>query len=404
MAQQEGTLMSKSTGIRPRHARACSRRTDKQAPCRCTPTFEANVYDAKAEKRITKVFPTKSAAMRWREDARVALRSGDLSADRGPMFTDAVEALLERMRAGHVRTRSGEPYKPAAVRGYKSSLYLRAIPAFGHLRLAEVTRRDVQRFIDELVDKGFATATIDSDLTPLRVLFRQAVKREQVRINPMTELDVPAVRCKPRRVVPDADAKAMIAALDAGAERALWATAFYAGLRMGELSALGRAEIDLGAGVIYVRRGWDSAEGYIAPKNRKARKVPIPAVLRDHLDEYLLGTDRDEHIFGVPRWVNRATGRARKRWEDRGLPVVDLHEARHTYASLMIAAGTRQKALSTFMGHATTRITEDLYGHLFPGDEAEAATQLDAYLARQVGGSTVAQTVAHPEETALPSG
>ncbi len=396
--------MSKTTGIRPRHARACPYRTDKQAPCRCTPTFEANVWDARANRRITKAFPTRSAAVRWREDARVALRSGDLSADRGPGFADAVETLLSRMRAGHVRTRSGEPYKPAAIRGYESRLRLRAVPAFGHLRLAEVARRDVQRFVDEMVDAGFATATIDSQLTPLRVLFRQAVKREEVRVNPMSELDIPAVHCKPRRVVPHTDAEAMIAALEEGAERALWATAFYAGLRMGELSALGRPDIDLGAGVIHVHRGWDSAEGYIPTKNRKARKVPIPAVLRDHLDEYLLSTDADEHIFGSPRWVNRATGRARKRWHKRGLPIVDLHEARHTYASFMIAAGVNAKQLSTYLGHATIKITLDLYGHLFPGDEREAASKLDAYLARQAGGSTVAQAVAHPEETAAQSG
>jgi ketosteroid isomerase-like protein len=52
----------------------------------------------------------------------------------------------------------------------------------------------------------------------------------------------------------------------------------------------------------------------------------------------------------------------------------------------MIAAGVNAKALSVFMGHATVSITLDLYGHLFPGAEDEAAGMLDAFLARQVGG------------------
>jgi integrase len=60
----------------------------------------------------------------------------------------------------------------------------------------------------------------------------------------------------------------------------------------------------------------------------------------------------------------------------------------------MIAAGVNAKALSTFMGHANIGITLDLYGHLMPGSQAEAATLLDAYIAREVGGSTVASTVA----------
>jgi integrase len=38
------------------------------------------------------------------------------------------------------------------------------------------------------------------------------------------------------------------------------------------------------------------------------------------------------------------------------------------------------KMLSTYMGHANTSVTTDLYGHLLPGNEAEARDLLDAYL------------------------
>lgn len=48
----------------------------------------------------------------------------------------------------------------------------------------------------------------------------------------------------------------------------------------------------------------------------------------------------------------------------------------------MIAAGVNAKALSTYMGHANISITLDLYGHLMPGNEEEAAGLLDAYLER----------------------
>jgi integrase len=59
-----------------------------------------------------------------------------------------------------------------------------------------------------------------------------------------------------------------------------------------------------------------------------------------------------------------------------------LHEARHTFASLMIAAGVNAKALCTYMGHSSLTITYDRYGHLMPGNEGEAAALLDAYLVR----------------------
>ena len=61
-----------------------------------------------------------------------------------------------------------------------------------------------------------------------------------------------------------------------------------------------------------------------------------------------------------------------------------MHECRHTFASLMIAAGVNAKALSTFMGHANISITMDRYGHLMPGSEEEAAIRLDAYLEKAV--------------------
>ena len=46
----------------------------------------------------------------------------------------------------------------------------------------------------------------------------------------------------------------------------------------------------------------------------------------------------------------------------------------------MIAAGVNQKALQTFMGHASITITLDRYGKLFPGSEDEAAVLLNADL------------------------
>jgi hypothetical protein len=48
----------------------------------------------------------------------------------------------------------------------------------------------------------------------------------------------------------------------------------------------------------------------------------------------------------------------------------------------MIAAGVSAKALGEYMGHAAMTLTLDRYGRLMPGNEAEAAGLLDAYLQR----------------------
>jgi hypothetical protein len=75
--------------------------------------------------------------------------------------------------------------------------------------------------------------------------------------------------------------------------------------------------------------------------------------------------------------------RADKAWAEADLERITPHACRHSFASLMIAAGVNAKALSTFMGHANISITLDSYGHLMPGSEGEAAGLLDTYLATQ---------------------
>jgi len=385
-----------TTGISVRHERKCSEhRADGKC---CKARFQARAYDARAGKRIPKTFATVSAATRWKHDAQVALRRGEISADRGITVTEAAERWLDAARAGQVCNRSGDPFKASAIRSYEKEMRLRALPALGDLRLSEVTTHDVQKFIDGMVMDGFAPATIDSALTPLRTIYRRAVARGEVRVNPTLRIEKPAVRSKPKRIASPEQAAQMLAVLEP-ADRVLWAVTFYAGLRRGELIGLYREDVNLASGKLRVERGWDLVDGEaIAPKSRQGRRtIPICAVLRDYLDQHLLTTS-GQRVFGTPNWVCKANDRARKRWEASGLPVLTLHEGRHTCASLWIAANVNIKALSVFMGHANIGITLDLYGHLLPGSEEEAADLLDVFLARAATG---AHTGAHPAESTV---
>jgi integrase len=323
-----------------------------------------------------------------------------MTAGRGPTLTVAVADWLEQLQAGTICNRSGDPYKPSAIRGYRDKLEAHVLPTLGHMRLEEIKPRNVQELVDRLVKAKLSPATIDGALTPLRALYRHAVSRGDVQSNPTLRIEKPAVRCKVRIVATPADAASRLRLLTAG-DRPLWATAFYAGLRRGELTALRWEDVDLATGVLRVRRGWDAVEGEIAPKSGQGRRdVPVPAVLRDHLLEHRMRNLGDGRVFGDPGQIRATAVRAGTAWTDAGLERLTLHDARHTYASLMIAAGVNPKALSTFMGHANIGITLDLYGHLMPGSQAEAADVLDQYLAREVGGSTSPATSPSPSQAA----
>ena len=229
-------------------------------------------------------------------------------------------------------------------------------------------------------------------LLPLRAMYRRAVSRGELDVNPTTGLELPAIRGGRDRIASPNEAAGLLDALPER-DRALWATALYAGLRRGELMALRWEDVDLQAGVIRVERGWDMIEGFIAPKTALGRRtVPIASVLRTYLIEHRMRQGRSTGLtFGErptrPFRPDAIRHRANDAWEAAELAPITLHEARHTFASLMIAAGVNAKALSTYMGHANIGITLDRYGHLMPGNEAEAAGLLDAYLDRAMAAA-----------------
>jgi integrase len=290
---------------------------------------------------------------------------------------------------GTVRNRSGDLFKPSALRSYEQAMRLRVLPELGPVRLADIRRSDLQGFADRLLADELNASTIRGTLLPLRAVFRRAVSRGELAVNPCSGLDLPAVRGRRERFASPWEAEQLIAALRAE-DRPVWTTAMYAGLRRGELKALRVEDVHLAAGLVRVERGWDDREGEIELKSRAGRRtVPIAAVLRDYLAEHLTRSHRAgaDLMFGrttVDPFNGKALqDRADTAWRNAKLERITLHECRHTFASLMIAAGVNAKALQTFMGHAEIATTLDRYGHLMPGSEEEAAGLLDTYLDAQ---------------------
>jgi integrase len=374
------------TGIDVRHSRACPAARNPNLRCRCRPSYQAHVWSAREHKRIRKTFPTLADAKAWRAEALVSLRRGTMRAPTATTLRQVWEAWLAGARAGTIRNRSGDAYKPSVLRGYETSMRLRVLPELGGARLSEITRLGVQDLADQMLAAGLDASTIRNTLIPLRAIYRRVLARGEVAINPVAGVELPSVRGRRDRIATPGEAEALIGTVPED-DRAVWATAFYAGLRLGELTALRDADVDLEAGVIRVERSWDPHAGVIAPKSRAGRRaVPIVAALRAHLAARRLRRREGAALFfgdrGRPFNRNALVARADRAWKKAGLNPIGLHECRHTFASILIAAGVNAKALSTYLGHSSIQITLDRYGHLMPGNEDEAVALVDAYLAR----------------------
>lgn len=210
------------------------------------------------------------------------------------------------------------------------------------------------------------------------------MSRTEVLISPTEGLTLPAVRGRRERIARAAEAADLIKAVPAQ-DQAIWATALYAGLRLGELKALRWQDVALDQGVIRVERSWDRQTGPIAPKSRAGtRRVPIAVPLRVHLAAHRLAKPHlGDLVFGRADgqpFSQAVADRARAAWNQAGLTPIGLHECRHTYASYRIAAGVNAKALCSYIGHSSITTTLDRYGHLMPGNETQAANMLSTYL------------------------
>jgi integrase len=171
-------------------------------------------------------------------------------------------------------------------------------------------------------------------------------------------------------------------------DRPFVSTAVYAGLRRGEILALRWDDIDFEHGMIRVDESYDPKSKTFGPPKTKAayRNVPMIGPLKRVLASMSLEREPGHDsmlVFGdgtTPvemRLLAERMATDVKR-ADLEFEPFSLHECRHGYASLSIAAGVNAKALQTYMGHASITETYDRYGHLSPVPPTRSANSRSA--------------------------
>jgi integrase len=317
------------------------------------------------------------------------------------------ETWVAMAKAGEILNRSGQRYKPSALRTIEQDLRLRVIPVLGSHSMSEIAKADFQRLVGVWLAEELSASRIHGTITSAQLLWRDfdliTGADNLLPISPARELRLPAVRGRRERIATPDEARRLIAALEEQ-DQALWATAMYAGVRHGELRALRAEKIDFAHKRIKILKGWDHIEGEIDPKSEKGkRNTVVSKLLHDLLAAHLERTGRtgSDLVFGrtpsSPFNTNTINNRARRAWaaarqredeenlipEDERIREIGLHECRHSAVSHMLDAGITIDKVSKFMGHSSITVTIDRYSHLLPGGEAEAAALLDEYHGRR---------------------
>ena len=281
--------------------------------------------------------------------------------------------------------------RPTSRARLEGVLRAHVLPTFGHYPLIRITNSAVRRWVSELVEQGLSAATVRKSYSALAQMMRAAMSDRRIPFDPCQDVPLPAERHAEQRFLTAGQVDVIADAINPRF-RALVFLAAYGGLRFGELAGLRRSRVDLLRGRVLVIETLVEANGrfiFGPPKTKRSqRAVPLPRrVVREleiHLQRYVAAAPDSLVFTGQKGALLRRAGFRRSYWRpatrEASLEGLKLHELRHTFVALWVAAGVNPKELSVRAGHSSVAFTLDRYGHLYEDAGEDVPDRLDALL------------------------
>jgi integrase len=242
------------------------------------------------------------------------------------------------------------PLKEQTRYRYRSLLRRHVLPAFGALPLAKIHPHHVRTWMAELAGSTLSASSTRQALAVLRSCLKAAQIDGHIETLPLLGVKAPRSYSRQPRVLSLREALDLIECAPAEWQCAL-ATTLFTGLRLGELLALSRDDIDLPGRRLTVRANLTEVSGRTPrllreePKSRAGfRQVPIVEALAGRLEAHLaaLGPTDGDAVFASPvgTWMSKSNF-YRDAWRPTrtaaGLEQLTFHDLRHTAASLLLA-------------------------------------------------------------------
>jgi integrase len=317
---------------------------------------------------------------------------------------------------------------PSTYQDYRYHIESHIVPVLGKVTLKELDPRRVDQFTQALNDKGLAARTSQYSFSVLRRALQFAVDWKYIPVNPASSHMRAAKRrqvqelSKIRFLAPD-EARAFLQAVRGDRYEALYVLAITTGMRQGEMLGLQWPDVDLDVGKVTIFRSmhrtkrrrdkedpapWFQLRPPKTPGSRRTLEIPRVTVdaLRDHRlkqrEQRLLADSswkEQKLIFttrtGTPVDTTNVLHRFQLILKQAGIAKMRFYDLRHTHASLLIAEGVHPKKIAELLGHASIKLTMDLYGHLFEGSDNESADRMQKLFGSlsQVGEATNGQKV-----------
>jgi integrase len=249
------------------------------------------------------------------------------------------------------------------------------------------------------MDAGAGAATVILSLGVLHSALSKALKWGMIDRNPASGVVKPRRRRKEMRTLSAEQARRLLNAAQGTRHAVLLQLAVTTGLRQGEILALRWSDIDFESGCLMVQRQLQRVSGrglvFSEPKTAAGRRKVVlgPAMMAALKGQQELVRDRscrrgrwqeNDLVFpstmGTPQDPRNVLAAFKGILVQAGLPDIRFHDLRHTAASLMLQQGIHPKVVQERLGHSKINITLDIYSHVLPSLQNEAAAKMDSLI------------------------
>jgi integrase len=319
-----------------------------------------------------------AGALRERE-ARQALEAILVDARRGAAAqartgVTFADVAVEWWELGQVH----RDWKPSTVVDYRSVLNRHLLPRFGELRVEAVSPAAIERWRDGLVRTGGSRRNANKLLATLHSIFEHARERHGLRVNPAAAVRPLRDRYDQARFDFYSPEEVMALVRSAASEQdaAIYLTAAFSGLRMGECLGLRWRDVD------FENRALRAVQQYtrgqlVTPKSGHGRSMPLvdpAAQALARLSQRDRHTGREHFVLCSPQGEPLDDSALRRRYKSArdaaGLRPLRFHDLRHTFGSLAINHASIVQ-VQAWMGHADIKTTMRYLHHKSRAGEAE---------------------------------
>lgn len=323
-------------------------------------SWRAGYRDAQGT-RHSRTFTARRDAVEWAAEQERDVRRGRHYAPRSGRVTVAEYAQV------WWAARVCEDTTRATDRGRMDR---HVLPRWGGAGLESISPTAVQGWVRQLVQGGLSPATARSCHQLLASVLESARRDGLVPDNPARGVRLPTVPPGREVYLTREQVEAVTARMDPD-HAAVVLTLVWTGMRWGEVAGLHVTRVDLLRRRIDVVETLTEVGGTRAvkpyPKGKRRRTVPVPHVLVDVLAAYLARNPRartDLLFAGLSRhtW---ARAHLRPAMVEAGVPLVRVHDLRHTYASWLVQDGVSLVEVARLLGHQSVNTTAR-YSHLVP--------------------------------------